>query len=228
MEWVSILLFAVALSLDGFGVGISYGMRGIKIPVSSLVVISLTSAGAISISMLGGHILARVISVEAAEIIGAVILIVVGGWIIYQATTGNKNGKKDGNKTADGLIDADLLKTRECELFKIRLKPLGIVIQIVKEPSRADMDDSGNISEKEAFFLGLALALDALGAGFGAAMTGIKPLVTPVLVGVTKFTLVGVGGLIGRRYAANWIGDKAATIPGWVLIVLGVIRVMKL
>lgn len=220
MDWISILLFAFALSLDGFGVGVSYGMRKIKIPVLSLFIISLTSAGTISISMLGGHIISKVVSLKVAEVVGAAILITIGGWIIYQTRW------QAGQSNPRG--EADSRNGENNELLKIQLRPLGLVIQIIREPARADIDKSGVISGREAFLLGLALAMDALGAGFGAAMTGFKPYITPVIVGATKFLLVGTGDWIGQRYAARWIGEKAATISGWGLILLGVMKVIKL
>jgi len=223
MYLLSVFAFAVALSLDGLGVGLSYGSRKIRIPLFSLVVISLTSSAAISISMLSGHMVARYVSAEAAEIIGAVILISVGIWVLLQTW---RNHKEEPTET---LTEVTTISPEgDKQLLKIRLKPLGLVIQILKEPAEADLDKSGAISAHEAVLLGLALAMDALGAGFGAAMTGFKPLFTPVVVGVTKFMLVGLGCLIGRRYASNWLGDRAATIPGWVLIGLGLLRVFRL
>ena len=53
-----------------------------------------------------------------------------------------------------------------------RIRPLGLVVKILREPTVADTDTSGMIDIKEALLLGSALALDALGAGLGAAATG--------------------------------------------------------
>jgi putative Mn2+ efflux pump MntP len=228
----TVLAFAVALSLDGFGVGVSYGIRKIKIPLASLLVISLTSSAAIGLSMLSGHLVARYISPEAAEIIGAVIIISIGVWVLYHAR--RKGGGAGPLPEAELLQEPVLLPEKEQSLkgerqvLKIRLKPLGLVIQILREPAHADLDKSGAISVYEAMLLGLALAMDALGAGFGAAMTGFEPLLTVPVVGLTKFIMVGLGGMLGRRYAANWLGDRAAAIPGWVLIGLGLLRVFRL
>ncbi|MFZ5641628.1 MAG: sporulation membrane protein YtaF [Bacillota bacterium] len=229
MLFLSVLAFAVALSLDGFGVGVSYGIRKIKIPLASLVVISLTSSAAIGISMLSGHLVARYISPEAAEIIGAVIIISVGLWVLYHAWRDRREGGGAGPLPEMELLpETEQLPEGERQVLKIRLKPLGLVIQILREPAHADLDKSGAISVFEAMLLGLALAMDALGAGFGAAMTGFEPVLTVPVVGLTKFIMVGLGDMLGRRYAANWLGDRAAAIPGWVLIGLGLLRVFRL
>ncbi len=223
MFLLSVIAFAVALSLDGFGVGVSYGIRRIRIPLLSLVVISLTSSLAISVSMMSGHLVAGHVSAVAAEIIGAAILIGVGIWVLTQTWHSHRM-----DKGVEALAEVVPEPESDRQVLKIRLKPFGLVIQILKEPVKADLDKSGTISAHEAMLLGLALAMDALGAGFGAAMTGFSPFVTVPVVGLTKFLLVGFGCMIGRRYAANWLGDRAATIPGWVLIGLGLLRVLKL
>ena len=55
-------------------------------------------------------------------------------------------------------------------LFNWEIRSLGVVIHILKKPTRADFDRSGIITGLEALFLGVALSLDAFGAGIGAAM----------------------------------------------------------
>lgn len=223
LEVLSVIAFAVALSLDGFGAGISYGVRKIKIPLISLLVISVTSGVAIGTSMLCGHLVARFISVQIAEIVGALILIAVGIWILFQTWNQNKEDQQE-----DVCHQPECKKAERKEILNFKIKAFGLVIQILREPAAADVDKSGNISTKEAVLLGLALAMDALGAGFGAAMTGFRPLLTPLVVSIVKFIMVSVGIYLGRRYAAKWLGEKASVLPGWVLIVLGVARVIKI
>ncbi|WP_372636321.1 manganese efflux pump, partial [Cohnella sp.] len=40
---VSLLLLALAVSLDGFGVGVTYGLRGIRVPWVSIAIIAACS-----------------------------------------------------------------------------------------------------------------------------------------------------------------------------------------
>ena len=49
MNYLTIALFALAVSADGFAVGIAYGIAKIRIPVFSLLVISLASALAVKL-----------------------------------------------------------------------------------------------------------------------------------------------------------------------------------
>lgn len=101
---------------------------------------------------------------------------------------------------------------------------MGLVIQILKEPSRADLDFSGSISGREALALGLALALDALGTGVGAAAAGFSLFLTPLLIGCCQLLLVQVGLLLGRRWQPEKLGWRRAAIPGLILIAIGLWR----
>ncbi|NMA02477.1 MAG: sporulation membrane protein YtaF, partial [Clostridia bacterium] len=77
-------IFAIALSLDGFGVGLSYGMRKIRIPWKSLLIISIASALALAFSMIAGQIIASFLSKGIASFLGGLALILVGGWLLLQ------------------------------------------------------------------------------------------------------------------------------------------------
>lgn len=224
MSILSIVLFAVALSFDGFGVGIAYGIKKIRIPLKSLIVISLTSSTAIGFSMLLGSGLTHVISIIAAERIGAVILVIMGGWLLFQSLLSQEEqiiGKSPETSAIGFQAPSPMGILIEEPLFRIQIKPLGLVVQILRQPVKADLDHSGIISPKEAIFLGLALAMDALGAGIGAAMAGFSILITLFVVGMVKFCLVSFGGFVGRRFCASWLGNWASFIPGIVLILLG-------
>ena len=78
-------VFALAVSADGFGVGIAYGVRNITIPFLSLTVICLASMLVISLSMLLGQGISCYMSPGAASWLGAVILIGMGVWVLLQA-----------------------------------------------------------------------------------------------------------------------------------------------
>lgn len=222
MELFSVLVFALALSMDGFGAGIVYGTRRIRIPLTSLAIVGFTSSTAIGISMFFGHLVTKFVSANLAGTIGALILILMGLRMIIQTWSSNKREKL--RETG-----ADPTKPPESQsIFKFKIKSLGLVIQILQEPAAADLDNSGHINNKEALLLSLALAMDSLVAGFGAAMTGFRPLVTPFIVGPASAFWVGLGVFVGKRYAAKWLGGKAAILPGWVLVCLGLARVIKI
>ncbi|WP_081833596.1 manganese efflux pump [Geomicrobium sp. JCM 19055] len=68
-----------------------------------------------------------------------------------------------------------------------------MVIQILKKPTAADVDNSGTISVKEAVLLGVALSLDAFGAGFGASMLGYSVVWFALIVSIMCVTFLVIG-----------------------------------
>lgn len=207
MELLAILLFALAVSGDGFMVGVAYGIKKIKIPIPSLLVIAMASTLAVTASMILGKGISCFISPRWASSIGAGMIIMIGLYFILQAAR-QKIYSLEHNA--------------EDPLLSLNINALGIIIQILKKPSTADFDCSGEISLKESFFLGLALAMDALGAGVGLAMTGMNILLTAISVGMLKFTLVSCGLSIGRRVEnERWQGVNAF-LTGLILLMIGI------
>lgn len=206
MTW-SMLFFSLALSLDGFGVGLSYGMRKISIRPASFMIICLSSAVAVGFSMLLGTMIAHFLPLWLTNVLGALILITVGAWVLLQ--------------------NYILYLIPERHTYSVRLPSLGLVVNILKEPGNADLDRSGVIDIKEALFLGMALAMDALGAGFGAALAGYSVIWTPVLVAVCKFVLVSAGLFGGRRFFAASLKNELTLLPGGIIMLLGLSRLIR-
>jgi putative sporulation protein YtaF len=211
------MLFALALNLDSFGCGVAYGARRIKVPLISLLIISLISVGAISISMLGGRFIGSFISPELAKQLGGIILLCIGARVIYLARQAKYLPEKD-------KINETVIK--QPKKVEIRIPPLGLVVQILKEPASADLDRSGTISSREAFFLGIALAMDAFGAGFAISLMGFSICTTALVVGIGHYCLIYLGILIGRFIMATRFGCQLTALPGCILILLGVLKLV--
>ncbi len=211
MQYLNIIIFALAVSSDGFFAGMAYGLKKIRIPLASLIVIALASTLAVSLSMLCGMGLAQIFPPQLSARLGAIMLILIGVYFLLSAC-------RDRIKDADKMDDEPL--------FSLNIKPLGIIINILKEPARADFDRSGEISTREAFFLGLALAMDALGAGVGVAMAGFNILLTALAVGVLKFILVNCGLQLGIKVKVARLNLISSLIPGIILISLGILEII--
>lgn len=215
MELLSYIFFALALNLDSFGAGVAYGARQIKVPVLSLCIISLISVAAISISMLGGQILLSVLPVSLGRQFGGVLLMAIGFWVLYQT---RRSERRETEKTGQEENSAG-------RTIKIHIRPLGLVIQILKEPVRADLDSSGVISPGEAFILGIALAMDAFAAGFAVSMLGFSIGITAMVVGLGHFFLTYLGIQAGRSITKFRLGRYLAALPGCILITLGLFKI---
>lgn len=199
------LAFALALSLDGLGTGLSYGALGIKLPWYSTAIIGLSSTLGTFLVMTLGHRVAEALPGAWAERIGALVIIGIGITLILRGMR---------------LQGAEAQK----ELLRLRLPAWGIVIQVLKEPARADLDSSGTITLMEALLLGVALALDSLGAGFGLALAGVERWLISFLVGAFLACALVAGARVGSRLqVARW-GSWGSVLPGLLLVTLGVIR----
>ncbi len=206
VEILSLLLLAFAVSLDSFGVGLTYGLRKMKLPFKSLLFIAFFSAISILLAMTIGHLLQTLLTPRVAESIGGIILIVIGSWALFQTY---RPAKRD-IKTKDDQV-----------ILNFEIKVLGIVIKILRKPVVADFDDSGTISGREAVFLGIALSLDAFGAGIGAALIGFSPILMAMSVAIMSAVCVTLGMKSGYIFADSKIINKFSFIPGLLLILIG-------
>lgn len=215
MELLVMVLFALALNLDSFGAGVAYGARKIRVPFSSLLIISLISVAAISISMFAGRVFANFLTPAAAHRVGGILLLCIGVWVLFQSyRSGNPTRAAETGKTVE----------EQPKIVEIRIRPLGLVVQILREPARADLDQSGVITASEALLLGVALAMDAFGAGFAASMMGFSIVATALVVGIGHFCLTFLGIAAGRLFAGCRLGRQLVALPGFLLILLGILK----
>lgn len=225
VAYVSLLVIALAVSLDSCSVGMLYGARKIRIPWFSILIVSCCSGAVIWCSMLFGQSLTGWLRPETAKAIGASILVAVGVWAVIQFFLHNRKQKLQ-DEPADNAVIVETEVKPVRTLIRIELRKLGVIIQILKSPSAADMDRSGNISAMEASLLGIALSLDALGAGVGAAMVGYPPLPTALLIAIAGGFFIFIGLKLGQ-----WLSDvrwmkRITVLPGLFLIVLGIMKLL--
>jgi putative sporulation protein YtaF len=207
---VTMLILALAVSFDGFGTGVSYGIRKIRIPALSIIIIAICSATIMFLSMQLGNVLFHWLPQRAANGVGAFILIAVGIWAIIQAwiqQAGDDDEVEEPKK-----------------LLYLELRRLGLVIEILRRPARADLDRSGNISPMEAVVLGTALSLDAFGAGIGARLVGLPALPTAAVIGAACGLFLFAGLRLGFVLASKQRLQRLTLLPGIVLILIGMFK----
>jgi len=210
------MLMAVALSLDGFGVGLAYGLRRILIPMSSLIAIALCTVFAMGISMLFGSWVTSWLSFIPARSLGAAIILALG---VVQLAKVIWNGQRESFPQAVPAMTVVLQKPVLEPIFRFQMSFFGFVIQVLKTPAIADVDGSGGISLRESLILGSALAMDAFASGIGAAMAGMTLSVIG-LVALTQIMMLRLGQQMAGKIPENWIA-KAEYLPGVVLILVG-------
>ncbi|MGZ0084265.1 sporulation membrane protein YtaF [Caldibacillus thermoamylovorans] len=209
--WVSMMGLALSVSMDSLSVGISYGMRGIRFPFLSLTLISLTSGVVVFASMHIGEWLALLLPRQVERGLASVILIGLGGWAVYHVYR-PKEERREGLAEDGGSAVAGRLNG---------------AVQVLKRPEQGDLDRSGTISQKEALLIGLALSTDAFGAGISSSLLHLPALSFALLVGLFTLALIRAGLSLGRLASKTKIMKKANVVPGFVLIVLGVVKLFR-
>ncbi len=205
MHFLAPLILAMAISFDGLGVGFTCGVRGLSIPWFSLLVISISSALALLVAMFIGGIMADFFSAELSSWLGGIILILLGGYMIKE----NLKGKDT---------------CREIEISKKR--KANSICGLLKDPERADVDSSGSICVREAAVLGAALAMDAFGAGIGAALTSYPPFTTGILTGLCKIIFLSGGVYAGKLYTQVFSDKNVSWVAGGAMVILGLISII--
>ncbi len=226
MPIISLLLLALAVSIDGFGVGVTYGLRRIRIPLLSVVIIAICSGLIIFGSMQIGAWLLMFIHPGLAKVLGSVILIAIGVWAIYQITR-QREEESPHSQIDCGQLQAEVntnMQPTNKTVVHIEIKKLGIVIEILRTPSKADMDRSGNISPSEAGLLGIALSLDALGAGIGAGLVGFSPWLTALTISISCGLFLFAGLRVGYLFSHHHWMKRLSFIPGFILIAMGIFK----
>lgn len=209
-QFMTLILLAFAVSLDSFTVGFTYGMRKMGLPYKAILVIAFISASTFFVAMIIGQTIALFISPHVTEILGGAILVTIGAWVVYQFF------RSDHQSYVKNPINPYILK--------LEIQSLGVVIQILRKPMTADIDRSGTINGIEALLLGLALSLDAFGAGIGAAMFGFKPLLTAGIIAFMSSFFLWIGLKSGYLLSyQHWL-QRLSFIPGVLLILIGVMK----
>ncbi|WP_019122551.1 sporulation membrane protein YtaF [Brevibacillus massiliensis] len=185
MNWLPILGFAISSSIDNLGVGISYGIRGIRIGLGSNLLIAVICFLFSEAGILFGQWLSKVLPGIFPVLAGAFLLFVIGLRIILMAVPRKRDA---ANET-------------------VTEAPAKGIKGILNNPEIADFDKSGEIGFGEAIVLGIALSANALTNGLGAGLLGLSPLAISLTAAVGSFVTVWAGVAIGRRAAAVRIGS---------------------
>ncbi|RYG73726.1 sporulation membrane protein YtaF [Lentibacillus lipolyticus] len=207
LYYTGLFFLVIGVSIDGFGAGISYGLRKVHIPYAALAIIMLCSGLVVYLSMTIGTLLMTFIPPSLTGSIGGIILFCIGIYCLFNVMRAEHN-------TSAPTESAPTDET------------WSHVKTVMKEPREADLDQSGNISVMEAVLLGFALAVDAFGAGLGAAMLGYAPWLTAVSIALMSGLFVFCGVRMGVFLAAKKWTQKLTFLPPLLLMLLGIMNML--
>ncbi|QNU68714.1 manganese efflux pump [Ruminiclostridium herbifermentans] len=186
-------------------IGLAYGAKKISVPPKSNLAIALFSGFATLISSSFGNLLTNYIPNYLGTVIGGSIVSIMGIYTIISYLHTRIKTKK-------------IQESNYVYIDNIRA--------VMNDPSVADKDYSGDISLKESILLGIALALNCLGTGFGAGIAGVNILILTAVVTVFSLFTISLGAIIGKRYANQLLGDKATLLSGIILLLVGLYQII--
>ncbi|HFE9681678.1 TPA: sporulation membrane protein YtaF [Clostridium perfringens] len=196
VSFLSILLFVVAASLDILVVSLAYGLKDIKINFSSTLVIASISALGTFISMILGKFLVDLIPVKLGDIIGGLVLLLLGFYSIYSYFKEKK------------ILTSHNSENNSSPTF------------ILENPEVADKDKSGNIDFKESLALSLALALNNFGLGIGASISGLNIAFTTISTFIISLIFISLGFYLSKTIKSKNISKNSNLIAGIIIIIL--------
>lgn len=207
------LILAMSSSIDALGIGTTFGIRNTKVSVGAKFVIYFLILIISSIGVLIGSFISKFLSPTLTNVLGSLVLIFMGIWIIYNSINSKPIKKEKSN-----------IKGFKYNFF---IKPLGITVQIIKNPISSDLDNSQNIDAKEAFYLAFALSLDALCIGIGSSIFGVNPFIFPVFVATMHILFLSVGTILGKnvKKLIHLPENTFTIISGLLLILIALFRI---
>ncbi|MGL4452639.1 MAG: sporulation membrane protein YtaF [Sarcina sp.] len=205
MTLIPIILFVLSASLDTFVVSLAYGIKNIRIGFLSNLVIAFISALGTFLSMLFGSMLINIIPIKSANLLGALVLLILGVYFIL-----------DYKKTKNAHASECLCSDGSCS-------PRAIL----KSPEIADADKSGSIDLKESVALSLALTLNNFALGLAASITGLDISLTCIITFIFSIILIPLGIYVSKRFLNKFIIEKGSLISGIIILFLALIEALN-
>ncbi|MGE7633462.1 sporulation membrane protein YtaF [Bacillus cereus] len=195
--WMMILALTFSSSIDNLGVGISYGIRNIRISHFSNLIISVICFLFSLAGIYFGLWLSKILPGIMPVVIGSFLLVVIGLRIVLLAIP---------RKVVAEGAEGEVASTEINGLTK-------------------NIGESGGIGFVESIFLGIGLSANALTNGLGAGLFGLNPIAICVTAAIGSFITVWGGVALGRKIAHVRIGkftlgQFGTLISGTLLLII--------
>lgn len=196
-----------ALSMDAFVASFAYGTNKVKIPFSSVTVINVICSAILAISLFFGSIASQFIPEELTHIICFLILFVLGMV-----------------KLSESIISS-VVKKRGNFIKYLNFSFLGLNFNLGVSSNLEDESFKNKkvLSPSSAASLSIALSLDGLAVGFGAALVEANSLQIVLFSLISDMVAVMLGCFIGNRVAEK-ISFNLSWLSGLLLMVLAFLK----
>lgn len=201
------LILSSALSLDAFVASFAYGSKKIKIPFKSAQAINLICSAITGLSLLAGTILRQYIPVWLTTAISFAVLSLLGLAKLLDSIT-------------KSVIRKHTHLSREIKFSLLNFK---FILHLYADPEDADVDDSKILSMAEAASLAIALSLDGITVGLGAALGNVNGLAVFFCSLATEMIAVMLGNFAGNKVARK-TPFNLSWLSGLILLALAVTK----
>lgn len=189
-----LLAIVFAVSIDGFTVGIAYGIQRQNFSFKTILIIMFCSGTIVFSSMKLGKVIYKIVSPSFATYLGGIILIILGIYLLITISI-----KNDVNKVRYSSLDNESNIT-----IHKKMKTKSITLY-------------------ESFILGIALSLDAFGAGLAISLLNFSPFVSSISISIMSGLFLYLGSLIGMLLVHYKYIYKCTYISPIILIAIGFI-----
>ena len=197
------VILASSLSLDAFAAGFTYGCKKIRIPFTSIQIISIVCTLITGISLLFGSIIRDYIPIWLTTFICFTLLFLLGI-----------------TKLLDSITKSIIRKHMNLnKVLNFSFLNFKFILKLYADPEEADIDLSKTISSFEATSIAIALSLDGIAVGFGAAIGNVNELAVFIFSLITNILAIYVGCVFGTKIA-NKVTINLSWISGVILILL--------
>ncbi|WP_420886963.1 sporulation membrane protein YtaF [Bacillus paramycoides] len=203
--WIMVLALTLSSSIDNLGVGISYGIRNIRISHFSNMIISVICFLFSLVGIYFGLWLSKILPGIMPVVIGSFLLVIIGIRIILLAVPRKQQVSVEGAEYEVATTETDV---------KGEIKDLTNVL-----------GKSEGIGFVESVLLGIGLSVNALTNGLGAGLFGLSPIAICVAASIGSFLTVWGGVALGRKIAhirigRFTVGQFGTLISGTLLLII--------
>ncbi len=185
---------AFIISIDIYLAAAACCNSGVKIPLSSALVIDMFSASVLFISITLSDIISGFITTQTIHIIGTAVLITIGSLNI-----------------AKSILRSVIRRISEKDGISVKMGELSVFVKLCLDDSAVDMDSSKVLSIGEAAVLALAGSFDAAATGLSCGGKDISALGAAAAVFICGASALILGSLTGRKISSlnrdfSWTG----------------------
>lgn len=215
MSFVLMVVLAMSVSVDALGIGVSYGLRQIRIKNAARLIIFLIAFIFTFIAVKLGGLLSLYLPPNLTTVLSTIMIIGLGIFIIVQACKG-KSEERDMKRK-------EKIKSKKQESV---FNCFGLTIKIMRNPEAGDIDNSNTIDAFEAVFLALAVSVDAFGAGVICGIAGMSPLWVPLLISTFHVLFLSFGNILSAKLLSlKKVNSQVfEIISGVLLITMSIVK----